>query len=80
MELPLGDFCPEEPEAAREKTPEPGEKPWIWRYCKRGPEADHRSEDPRKDGMLFDCCCPPGCCLVGFGKPWSPGRNGDRPW
>ena len=70
MELPLG--AP--PAELEKKAPEPGEKPWIWRYCKLNPQADHRSQDPGKKGMLFDCCCPAGYCLVGFGKRWTPGR------
>ena len=48
-------------------------RPWIWRYCKMNPDADHRSDRRGRAGMAYDCCCPHGRCLTGFAPAWTPG-------
>ena len=86
LELPLEVAAEPPPRPEPEHPPgEPqGKRPWIWRYCKLNPEADHRSEKPGREGLLYDCCCPPAGCLVGFAPDWRewPGyrnrRNGER--
>ncbi len=49
-------------------------RPWIWRYCKLNPDADHRSDKPGRESLRYNCCRPHGHCLVGFGPPWQQAR------
>ena len=78
LALPLAISQETLPKIPQEMTPET--RPWIWRYCKLNPDADHESDRPDRAGMKYDCCCPQGHCLTGFAPAWlpAPGGNGRK--